>query len=99
MKSKLLLVAVFVLLLFVFVSCLFSEISWSSRERTLDPVRQIVGLPSVAIGNLNPVARNPGLEILCTGLYDVPGGYCPYFVDGVSFFNFVFNETITVSGK
>jgi len=52
-----------------------------------------------AIGNLNPVARNPGLEILCTGLYDVPGGYCPYFVDGVSFFNFVFNETITVSGK
>ncbi len=42
-----------------------------------------MGLSSVAVGNLNPSARNPGIELLCTGLYDVPGGYCNYFTLGV----------------
>jgi len=56
-------------------------------------------LPSLSIGNLNPAARNPELEILCTGLYDVPGGYCNYFTLGVPFINYTMSWNITVSGK
>jgi len=88
MKSRILVLLIVVLLTFVFLSCSLSEISWSMKENAPNSLRQIVGLPSVAIGNLNPSARNPGLELLCTGLYDVPGGYCNYFALGVSFINF-----------
>ncbi len=85
-----------VLLLFVFVSCLVSEAYWSIKEDNPDPLRQVVGLPSVAVGNLNPSARNPGLELLCTGMYDVPGGYCAYFTSGVPFINFQMATNFTV---
>ncbi len=94
-----------VLLAFVFLSCALSELSWAAKENSTDSLRQIVGLPSVAVGNLSPSARNPGLELLCTGLYDVPGGYCNYFTLGVSFIdfpmatNFTVVENSTGSGK
>ncbi len=96
MKTSILMSVFAVLLAFVFMSCAMSEISWSMKENTPNPLRQIVGLPSVAIGNLNPSARNPGVEILCTGLFDVPGGYCTYFAPGVPFIYFPMASNFTV---
>jgi hypothetical protein len=96
MKPKILIYAIVVLFTFVFVSCALSEISWSMKENTADSLRRVVGLPSLAVGNLSPSARNPGVEILCTGLYDVPGGYCNYFSMGVPFINFPAASNITV---
>ena len=87
MKSRTLLIVLVALIAIVAVACATSEISWSTNKSS-DALRQTVGLPSIAIGNLNPTARNPGLEILCTGLYDAPGGYCYYFTDGVPYSNF-----------
>jgi hypothetical protein len=88
MNSRILIIVTVLLLAFVLGSCVVSEISWSMKEATPDSLRQMVGLPSVAVGNLNPSARNPGVELLCTGLYDIPGGYCNYFTMGVPFTNF-----------
>jgi hypothetical protein len=88
MKSRTMIYVLAILLAFVFGSCVVSELSWSMKENAPDSLRQLVGLPSVAVGNLNPSARNPGVELLCTGLYDVPGGYCNYFTMGVPFTNF-----------
>ena len=99
MKNRIILGLLAVLLTFVILSCVASEISWSMKQSNSDPLRQVVGLPSVAVGNLNPSARNPGLELLCTGLYDVPGGYCNYFALGVPFVNFKMANNFTVSGK
>lgn len=84
MRARIILSATVALLMFVFVSCIASEVFWANKQESYDPTRELVGLPSIAIGNLNPSARNPGLEILCTGLFDVPGGYCSYFTPGVS---------------
>jgi hypothetical protein len=94
-----------ILLMFVFVSCVLSQVSWSMKENNSASLREVVGLPSIAVGNLNPSARNPGVEILCTGLLDVPGGYCNYFATGVPFIdfpmatNFTIVRNITESGK
>ena len=99
MKSRIFLFLVVSLLAFVFLSCALSEISWLTKENSPNTLRQVVGLPSVAIGNLNPSARNPGVEILCTGLYDVPGGYCNYFALGVPFINFTAVGNFTIGGK
>ena len=101
MASRLLIYTITILLTFVFVSCAVSEISWSIKENNTDSLRYIVGLPSVAVGNLSPAARNPGTEALCTGLYDVPGGYCNYFSMGVPFISFPMatNFTVIESGK
>ncbi len=105
MKSKLMIYLIVILLTFVFVSSALSEISWSIKDNRADPLRQAIGLPSVAVGNLSPSARNPGVELLCTGLYDVPGGYCNYFTLGVSFTdfpmanNFTANNNLDESGK
>jgi hypothetical protein len=101
MRSKVLIYAIAILLTFVFVSCAVSEISWSIKENKTDSLRYLVGLPSVAVGNLSPSARNPGVEVLCTGLYDVPGGYCNYFSMGVPFITFPMatNFTVIESGK
>jgi hypothetical protein len=88
MKPKILIYAIAILLTFVIGSCALSEVSWSMKENTADSLRSAVGLPSLAVGNLSPSARNPGVEILCTGLYDVPGGYCNYFSMGVPFIDF-----------
>ena len=97
MKGRIVLLIVVALVIFVSFSCLISEMSWATKENTRDSLRELVGLPSVAIGNLNPAARNPGLEVLCTGLYDVPGGYCSYFTLGAPFINFTASGNITVS--
>lgn len=96
MKSRTMIYAFAILLVFVFGSCVSSEISWSIKENAPDSLRQIVGLSSLAVGNLNPSARNPGVELLCTGLYDVPGGYCNYFTMGVPFSNFSMPTDFTV---
>jgi hypothetical protein len=87
MKSRTLLVVLCGLIAVVTVACATSEISWSTTDNSVT-LRQIVGLPSIAIGNLNPSARNPGLEVLCTAFNDAPGGYCYYFTDGVPYINF-----------
>jgi hypothetical protein len=97
MKGKTLTFIVGSLMALIVFSCLASELSWSNKEAAPDPVREIVGLPSIAVGNLNPAARNPGLELLCTGFYDTPGGYCSYFANGVPFINFTAAGNITVS--
>jgi hypothetical protein len=84
------------LLAIVIVSCAASEMSWAAKDNDPDSLRQIVGLPSLAIGNLNPVARNPGLELLCPALFDTPGGYCYYFTAGairVNFTSTYFNQS------
>ncbi len=88
-----------VLTVFVVFVCAANEISWSTKENNPDALREIVGLPSIAVGNLNPSARNPGLELLCTGLYDVPGGYCSYFAPGVPYINFTMASNFTTGEK
>ena len=97
MKSRTILVVLIALIAVVAVACAASEISWSTKTNSPDALRQTVGLPSIAIGNLNPSARNPGLEVLCTGLNDAPGGYCYYFTDGVPYINFT-SVSITSEG-
>ena len=97
MNMKIVWLATIVMLVFVSFSCVLNESSWTSKEDSLIPLYQTVGLPSVATGNLNPSARNPGLEIFCTSLYDLLGGYCYYFTPGVPPDNFKVNVNITVS--
>ena len=97
MKGKRIGLLIGVLLFFVIISCTLSELNWLNKEISSDPVREIVGLPSIAVGNLNPAARNPGLEILCTGLYDSPGGYCSYYTNGVPFIKYTIGGNISVS--
>jgi hypothetical protein len=105
MNSKTLLYTIAILLAFVLVSCVASEIFWSMKDNNPDSLRQVTGLPSLAVGNLNPSARNPGIEIMCTGMYDVPGGFCNYFSMGASFVkfpmatNFTVLNNVTGSGK
>jgi len=99
MKNRITLIVIAVLLTAVFASCAISEMAWRSKENTPDPLRQIMGLPSLTVGNLNPAARNPGLELFCTGLYDTPGGYCSYFTDGVPFIDFKFGGNVTLGGS
>jgi hypothetical protein len=96
LKSRNILIILAILLTVVFTSCYFNEIAWRNKENTLDPVRLSLRMSSLAIGNLSPSARNPGLEFFCTGLYDTPGGYCSYFTDGVPFINFRFGGNITL---
>jgi hypothetical protein len=97
MKTRNLLLGMVGLLIFVFLSCAVSEISWSQGSSS-DSLRQLVGLPSFAVGNLNPSARNPGLEFFCTALYDSPGGYCYYFTSGVPYNNLTIYANITREG-
>ena len=96
MKKPSIVLVCLALIAFIAASCLLSEYSWSNRENSPDKARELTGLSSVAVGNLNPAARNPGLEFLCTGLFDDPGGYCYYFTDGVPFVLSTFQNT-TVS--
>jgi hypothetical protein len=97
MRSSTILLGTIGLVIFVAVSCLVSEFQWAEKGEKADSLRQLIGLPSLAVGNLNPSARNPGLELLCTSLYDSPGGYCNYFTFGVSFVPFKIADNITVS--
>ena len=96
MKSKTFFLVLALLLAFIVVSCTLSEISWVLKESKTDSLRQTVGLPSLAIGNLNPSTRNPGVELFCTGLNDVPGGYCYYFSTGIPYDNFTLISNYTV---
>ncbi len=99
MRNRTILLATGVLLGLVFAPSMLSEAYWSSRQNSPDQLRQTVALPSVAVGNLNPMARNPGLELLCPGLYDSPGGYCYYFTAGTYPLNFTVTDNETkVSG-
>lgn len=98
MKNRTILVILILLMAAVFASCASSEMTWLNKENSPDPLRQLIGLPSIAVGNLSPVARNPGLELLCTGLYDTPGGYCSYFTDGVPFISFRTGGNVTSVG-
>lgn len=98
MKAKTILLATVGLLAFVSLSSLASNVSWSIKMGNSDSLREFVGLPSIAIGNLNPSARNPGLELFCPSLYDVPGGYCYYFSPGVPFSNVTVVANITLDG-
>jgi hypothetical protein len=99
MKTQTILAIVVVLMVFISFSCYASEASWSTKKGTSDPLRQTVGLSSVAVGNLNPSARNPGLEIYCTALYDTPGGYCYYFTPGLPYTNYTIKSDMTVGGN
>jgi len=101
MNPKILIYIIVLLLAFVFISCSLSEFFWSTRSNSEDNLRYVIGLPSIAIGNLSPAARNPGIEVLCTGIYDVPGGYCIYFSPGVPYIEFPManNFTINEGGK
>jgi hypothetical protein len=87
-----------VLFLAILVSCIYSELSWSIKSSQPDALRKLVGLPSIAVGNLNPAARNPGLELLCASFYDAPGGYCSYYTAGVSAVNLTLDCNVTVVG-
>ncbi len=98
-KSNILIYVTVILLMFVLVSCVVSEVSWSIKDSDRDDLRQLVGLPSLAVGNLSPSARNPGVELFCTGLYDVPGGYCNYYSNGVPYVNFTMATNFTVSNS
>ena len=97
MKPKILIYSIILLLVFVFVSCAASEFSYYSRLNSPDILRNATGLPSIAIGNLSPASRNPGVEALCTGIYDVPGGYCVYFSMGVPYIDFPTAKNFTVN--
>jgi hypothetical protein len=99
MKSNILIFAIALLFLFISVSCVLSEVSWSTKENNPDSLRYVVGLPSAAVGNLSPSARNPGVEVLCTGLYDVPGGYCNYFSMGIPYIGFPMATNFTVTSN
>jgi hypothetical protein len=99
MKIKYLLLICIGLVAFVFSASAINQVSWANRENNIDTIRQSVGLPSIAIGNLNPSARNPGLEFFCTGLFDDPGGYCFYFTNGVPYVNSTSNQNVIIGGK
>jgi len=99
MKTRTIILLVITLPLIIFTSCAVSEKSWLDKENSHPEFHQILGLPSITVGNLNPASRNPGLELFCTGVYDVPGGYCSYFSNGVPFNDYKFISNITLSGS
>ena len=99
MKTNKYFLLISLLIVTIAASCIFSEWSWSIKSSSPDALRRMVGLPSLAIGNLNPAARNPGLEVLCSSFYDVPGGYCSYFTQGVAPLNLTLACNITEVSK
>jgi len=90
------LLAITIMMTLVAACCVASEVYWENKQNVADQTRELVGLPSIAVGNLSPSSRNSGLEILCTGLYDNPGGYCAYFTSGVPSTGFPAGGNITV---
>jgi len=93
------LLSVFFLVLLVLICSLGSELNWTYKEQVAEPLRRVTGLPSLAIGNLSPAARNPGLEMICTSLFDLPGGYCYYYEIGVPFEDYQYFGNITLKGN
>jgi len=98
MKKKLTLLVISLLFL-VFASYAYSEYYWQKKGNNSTNYLQATGLSSIAIGNLSPISRSPGYELLCTGLYDVPGGYCSYFTEGVPFINYHSGLNITLERR
>jgi hypothetical protein len=98
MKTRTIVLAIVGMLAFISISCYASETSWSAEGTPSGNLRQVVGLPSVAVGNLNPSARNPGVEVFCTALYDAPGGYCYYFTLGLPYTNYTVASNMTIGG-
>lgn len=98
MNSKIILSAAALMIIFIVASCVLSESSWAAKEKSPDMLAETVGLSSIVVGNLNPATRNPGLELFCTSLYDVPGGFCNYYAPGVPSDNFKVDVNVTVSG-
>jgi len=99
MKTRTILLAVVILPSIILIGCVVNEIGWLSKEQSRPEFHRVLGLPSIAVGNLNPALRNPGLELFCTGTYDVPGGYCSYYTNGVPFNDFEYLANITLSGN
>jgi p-aminobenzoyl-glutamate transporter AbgT len=97
-KSKFFLFIVFLIVVIV-LSCAFSEVSWSIKSESPDALRKLVGLPSLAVGDLNPAARNPALEQLCTSFFDVPGGNCIYYTQGIEKTNLTLACNVTEVAK
>jgi hypothetical protein len=98
-KTRTVLLFVVMLPLIVLISCAASEMAWINKEDSQSSFHKVLGLPSITVGNLNPASRNPSLELFCTGIYDVPGGYCGYYSSGVPFDDFKFLANITLSGS
>ncbi|MGQ9759008.1 MAG: hypothetical protein ACUVQ5_00315 [Candidatus Methanomethylicaceae archaeon] len=56
------------------ITCVSNQMLWQTREYHTE-LREIIGLPSIAIGTNYEGTRNPLLEVFVRPLYDVPGGY------------------------
>ena len=82
MKPKDLLLLVILLPLLVLALFAVNNFAKVDDSET-NNLRSLLGFSSIAIGNLNPAARQPGVEVFCTSIYDVPAGYCIYFTNGV----------------
>ena len=76
-----------------------SQVNLIQEDKETNNLRELLGFPSLAIGNLSPAARELGLQLFCTGIYDTPGGYCSYYANGVyrDFSNYVANITEGIS--
>ncbi|MDI9644408.1 MAG: hypothetical protein QFX35_04215 [Candidatus Verstraetearchaeota archaeon] len=51
-----------------------SEAEWHGRDYDR-ALRQVVALPSIAVGTNYEGTRNPLIEVFVRPLYDIPGGY------------------------
>ncbi len=66
-----------ILMSFLIVAYVLNEQDWSKKRVSEEnEIRAIIGLPSIALGTKYGATRNPLLELYCTSLYDLPGGYC-----------------------
>jgi hypothetical protein len=81
-KIDLLPLAALILTLMVFAFCFVNELNWVVLEQNpvRQTVREVIGLPSIALGTNYGATRNPLLEVYCTSLYDIPGGYCYIYI-------------------
>jgi len=76
-KLYLLPLAALILTIFVLALAAYSEQEWKAERPPEDiTFRETLGLPSIALGTNYGATRNPLLEVYCTSLYDMPGGYC-----------------------
>jgi len=72
------LAALIMLVVVIFLAAVSEQSQTTTRSTELarTGLRDLIGLPSIAIGTGYGATRNPLLEIYCTSLYDLPGGYC-----------------------
>ena len=81
-KINLLPLVALILTIMVFALCFINELSWAvlGQSEARKTVREVIGLPSIALGTNYGATRNPLLEVYCTSLYDMPGGYCYIYI-------------------